>query len=416
MSSTQESKEIFRPLADRMRPVVLADIVGQDHILGRDKMLWRAIEDDRVPSLMLWGPPGTGKTTIAQVIARATGAVFVQLSAVENGVKDIRAVLEAARMHSTTSRQKTILFVDEIHRFNKGQQDALLPAVENGTIILIGATTENPSFSLNAALISRCRVFVLNALESEHIKILLERAVHDVERGLGSELLQIEDGALEFLATMSNGDARVALNALQLASETARAEDGAVPRITLDAVKESLQRTHLLYDKSGEEHYNIISALHKSMRGGDASAALYWLGRMLEAGEDPLYIARRIIRFASEDIGIANSLALPQAVAAYQACSYIGMPECGVNLAQAVAYMAKSKKSIALYTAYLDIQKDIRELPNEPVPIHLRNAPTKLMKTLGYGKGYKYTPEFACAKDAAQDFLPEKLKHKKYIE
>ncbi|HBW74244.1 MAG: AAA ATPase central domain protein [Candidatus Magasanikbacteria bacterium GW2011_GWA2_45_39] len=416
MSLTLESKDISRPLADRMRPVVLADIVGQDHILGMEKMLRRAIEDDRVPSLMLWGPPGTGKTTIAQVIARATGAAFVQLSAVENGVKDIRAVLEAARTRSTASRQKTILFVDEIHRFNKGQQDALLSAVENGTIILIGATTENPSFSLNAALISRCRVFVLNALEPEHIKILLGRAVHDVECGLGFESAQIEDGALEFLATMSNGDARVALNALQLAGETASAQTGATPRITLSAVKESLQRTHLLYDKSGEEHYNIISALHKSMRGGDASAALYWLGRMLEAGEDPLYIARRIIRFASEDIGIANSLALSQAVAAYQACSYIGMPECGVNLAQAVVYMAKSKKSIALYTAYLDIQKDICELPNEPVPIHLCNAPTKLMKTLGYGKGYKYTPEFVRAEDAAQDFLPEKMKHKKYIE
>lgn len=416
MSLERELKELIRPLADRMRPAVLADIVGQDHILGADKMLRRAIEEDRVPSMMLWGPPGTGKTTIAQVIARTTGAVFVQLSAVESGVKDIRAVLEEVRAHRTMNNQKTILFIDEIHRFNKGQQDALLPAVENGTIILIGATTENPSFSLNAALISRCRVFVLNALEPDHIKIILDNAVHDTQRGLGANLLVAEDGALDFLANMSNGDARVALNALQLSHETARAHAGGMPHITLDAVKESLQRTHLLYDKGGEEHYNIISALHKSMRGGDASAALYWLGRMLEAGEDPLYIARRLIRFASEDIGIANSLALPQAVAAYQACSYIGMPECGVNLAQAVAYMAKSKKSIALYTAYQDVQKDVRELPNEPVPIHLRNAPTKLMKNLDYGKGYKYTPEFANPTDAVQDFLPEKLKHKKYIE
>src|SRR3989344_9487979 len=365
-----------RPLADRMRPATLEELVGQGHLVGAGKILRKAIETGVIPSMIFWGPPGSGKTTLAHIIARSTNAHFSQLSATASGVKDIRAVLEEATTRKTTG-EKTILFIDEIHRFNKSQQDTFLPYVENGTIILIGATTENPSFEVNVALLSRCRVFVLEALTTEDIAAIIKIALADRARGLGETKIKISEEVINFLSNVSNGDARYALNALELAILTApksksvvRDPEGSsdpergVISISEILVKEALQKTHLHYDKDGEQHYNIISALHKSMRGGDADAALYWLGRMLEAGEDPLYIARRLVRFASEDIGIANSFALPQAVAAYQACHFIGMPECNVVLAQAVVYMAKSKKSNALYTAYKKVQKDIAELPS----------------------------------------------------
>ena len=385
-----------RPLADRMRPKTLADFVGQAHIIGSGKVLRVAIETGAIPSMILWGPPGSGKTTLARIIAATTRANFVHMSGATDGTADIKKTVELAKQDLRLGT-KTILFIDEIHRFNKAQQDRLLPHIENGTIIFIGATTENPSFEVNSALLSRSRVFVLNKLDSEDILKIIKRTK-----------IIIGAKAAKYLADMSDGDARIALNALELAVSIGS-------KLTIENLSEALQRSHLLYDQGGEEHYNIISALHKSMRGGDADAALYWLGRMLEGGEDPLYIARRIIRFASEDIGIANSLALPQAVAAYQACHFIGMPECSVNLAQAVVYMAKSKKSNELYEAYQRMQDDIKNLPNEPVPLHLRNAPTKLMKQLDYGKGYKYTPNFKTPESAKQDYLPEKVKGKKYL-
>lgn len=403
------------PLADRMRPRNLEEFVGQEHIIGPGKILREAITRGNIPSMIFWGPPGSGKTTLALIIAKLTDSEFVELSAVSSGVKDVRKVAEQAKRLKQEEGKQVIIFLDEIHRFNKAQQDAFLPHVENGMIVLIGATTENPSFEINSALLSRSRVFVLNLLAPEHIEILLKRAIVDKERGLGNKKIKISEQVIQFLSQVANGDARVSLNALELAALTAKpAKDGTVV-IDENIVKESLQKTHLLYDRVGEEHYNIISALHKSMRGGDADAALYWLGRMLEAGEDPLYIARRVIRFASEDIGIANSFALPQAIAAYDACHYIGMPECGVNLAQAVVYMAKSKKSNTLYKAYQEVQQDIKNFPNEPVPLHLRNAPTTLMKNLGYGKGYKYTPDYQDPQEAKQDYLPEKLKGRKYL-
>jgi putative ATPase len=416
------------PLADRMRPRALDEFVGQQHIVGKGKILRTAIESGNLPSIIFWGPPGSGKTTLARIIANTFDAEFVHISGATGGVDEIRKTVEKARSGARLGI-KTIIFVDEIHRFNKAQQDRLLPSVEDGTIIFIGATTENPSFEVNSALLSRARVFVLNALEPEDIEQVIKKALEDKTRGLGSHKIKITPKTIRMLADMSNGDARVALNALELAVSTlssksaklAKSNSNNIQRslyiVTVDSViiKESLQKSHLLYDRVGEEHYNIISALHKSMRGGDADAALYWLGRMFEAGEDPLYIARRIIRFASEDIGLANSLALPQAVSAYQACHLIGSPECNVNLAQAVVYMAKSKKSNQLYTAYKKVQQDIKNLPNEPVPLHLRNAPTKLMKNLNYGKGYKYTPSYDNPEDAKQDYLPKKLKNRKYL-
>lgn len=378
-----------------MRPKTLNEFVGQEHIISAGKMLRIAIESGQIPSMILWGPPGSGKTTLARIIANITKSNFVHLSAATQGVADIKNTVECAQQDRRLGTN-TILFVDEIHRFTKAQQDKLLPYVENGTLTFIGATTENPSFEVNSALLSRSRVFVLNKLTSEDIQKIIKRT----KIAIGAK-------ATRYLADMSDGDARVALNALELATNTSS-------KMTIENLAEALQRTHVLYDRGGEEHYNIISALHKSMRGGDADAALYWLGRMLEGGEDPLYVARRLIRFASEDIGLANSLALPQAVAAYEACHMIGMPECSVNLAQAVVYMAKSKKSNELYEAYIKVQEDIRNLPNELVPLHLRNAPTKLMKQLDYGKGYKYTPHFT-PESAKQDYMPKKLKNRKYL-
>ena len=393
------------PLADRMRPKTLGDFVGQEKLLGEDKILRKAIEIDNIPSMILWGPPGSGKTTLASVIAEKTNGKFVKLSATTSGVKDLRSEIAKAE-ELKIKNIKTILFIDEIHRFNKSQQDALLPFVENGTIILIGATTENPSFEVNNALLSRCRVFVLEKLEAVHIVEILKKALENKINGLGKLEIKISEKDLKFLAEMSDGDARVALNALEFASDISK-------KIDKKIIEEALQKS-LAYDKNGEEHYNIISALHKSMRGGDADAAIYWLARMLEGGENPLYIARRLIRFASEDIGIANSLALDQAVAAYQACHFIGMPECGVNLAQAVVYMAKSKKSNELYKAYGKAIADVKNHGNLLVPLHIRNAPTKLMKDLDYGKGYKYSLDFDYSEK--QEYFPEKLKKRKYLD
>lgn len=405
-----------KPLADRMRPLDLTEYAGQQQIIGEGKILRNAIESGNIPSMIFWGPPGTGKTTLAKIIANETNAFFAELSATNSGKKEIQDVAHKAKIFLQNENKRTILFIDEIHRFNKAQQDTLLPYVEQGLIILIGATTENPSFEVNSALLSRARVFVLEQLAPEDIKKLLQRALKDSERGLGKLSVEISEDSLDFLSNMVNGDARSALNALELAVISKQTTKAKKIKITNEEIKESLQRTHLLYDKKGEEHYNIISALHKSMRGGDANAALYWLGRMLEGGEDPLYVARRIVEFASEDIGIANSLALPQAVAAYQACQFNGMPECAINLAQAVVYMAKSKKSVAIYKAYEKVKRDIREQPALPVPLHIRNAPTKLMKELGYHKGYKYTPDYENPEDAKQDYLPTKLLGRKYLE
>jgi putative ATPase len=403
------------PLADRLRPETLEDYLGQEQIVGEGKILRAALERDEVPSMIFWGPPGTGKTTLARIIAGMTKSRFVPLSAVSGGIKDVRETIKTAEDERKFNGKRTILFVDEIHRFNKAQQDAFLPYVENGTIVLIGATTENPSFEVNSALLSRCRVFVLNALGEADVEKILRRALADEKRGLGSLSISIDDETLKYLAVMANGDARTALNALELAVKSSTPKKGKIS-VSREAVEQSLQRTHLLYDKTGEEHYNIISALHKSMRGSDANAALYWLGRMLEGGEDPLYVARRLVRFASEDVGLADPQALPQCVAAYQACHFIGMPECNVILAQAVAYLARAPKSNALYTAYGQVASDIRERPNDPVPLHIRNAPTKLMKELGYGKGYKYTPAFENAEEAKQDYLPDALKGRHYLD
>lgn len=394
------------PLAERMRPKRLTDFIGQEKILGEGSFLRHAIETDQVPSLLFWGPPGSGKTTLARLIALETKSHFLQLSAVESGKKEIQRIVEGAKATGRLGA-RTILFVDEIHRWNKSQQDTLLPHVEDGTIALIGATTENPSFEVNAALLSRTRVLILSRHDPEHIESLLRAALAEDEV-LKRKKVKADPSALHFIAALSGGDARAAYNVLEACASLGKP-------ITPELVESVVERSHLLYDKDGEEHYNIISALHKSMRGGDADASLYWLGRMLEAGEDPLYVARRLVRFASEDVGMGNSFALPQAVAAYQACQYIGMPECSVNLAQAVVYLAQSKKSNVLYTAYGQVKEDIAAMPNEPVPLHLRNAPTKLMKSLDYGKGYKYTPDFQNDADATQEYLPEKLKGKKYL-
>lgn len=393
------------PLADRIRPRNLEEFLGQEEVVGEGKLLRKAIEADNVPSMIFWGPPGSGKTTLAFIVAQKTDANFIRFSAVTSGLADLRKVIERAEQDKRLGK-KTILFIDEIHRWNKAQQDALLPHVEHGTIVLIGATTENPSFEVRGALLSRCRVFVLNRLNKEQIKKIINRALEDKEKGLGGEKIKISEEVKEAIASMSNGDARAALNVLEYASSISKS-------ITLKIAKEAFQKPHLLYDKDGEEHYNIISALHKSMRGSDADAALYWLARMLEAGEDPLYVARRLVRFASEDIGLANSRALEQAVAAYQACHFIGMPECNVILAQAVVYMAKCKKSNDLYTAYGKAARDVKEYGNLPVPLHIRNAPTELMKDLGYGKGYKYSPEFDYKEE--QKYMPEELKGRKYF-
>ena len=412
-STTRKMENKYQtPLADRMRPEKLEEFLGQEEILGKGKLLRKAIESDKLPSIIFWGPPGSGKTTLAFIIAKITKSDFKRISAVESGLKEFREVVKSAEINFRLGK-KTILFIDEIHRWNKAQQDALLSHVEKGTIVLIGATTENPSFEVIGALLSRCRVFGLKQLNRDQIAEIIRRAIKDKKKGLGALNLKFFPPAggkkiIEKIAEMSNGDARIALNALEYAAFSSKSKN-----ITFEIVKEAFQKSHLLYDKNGEEHYNIISALHKAMRGSDADASLYWLARMLEAGEDPLYIARRIIRFASEDIGLANSMALEQAVAAYNACHFIGVPECNVILAQAIVYMAKCKKSNELYVAYEKAADDVKNFGNLPVPMHIRNAPTKLMKGLGYGKGYKYSPDYNYKEK--QNYLPDKLKGKKYL-
>ena len=395
----------FAPLAERMRPQILDEFVGQPEITGENKLLKKALAAGQLPSLVFWGPPGTGKTTLGLIIAHTLKAEFIRFSAVTEGVKDLRIVIDKARNNQLLDIQ-TVLFIDEIHRWNKAQQDALLPHLENGTIILIGATTENPSFEIRSALLSRMRVIVLNHLKPEDIEQILLRAATDNERGLGASNLTIGEGVLRFIADLSGGDARTALNILETTALLA-------PVIDTELVKEAAQKVSLQYDKDGENHYNLISALHKSLRGSDANASIYWLARMLEAGEDPLYVARRLVRFASEDVGLANSQALNQAVAAYNACRFLGLPECKVHLAQAVVYLAKCKKSNEIYVAYNEAARDAREKGNIVVPLHLRNAPTSLMKELGYGEGYQYSPDFDYQEQ--QEYLPPELKGRKYL-
>ena len=379
------SKDEDLPLAARMRPVTLDEYAGQKHLLGEGKILRRLIENDKIGSMIFWGPPGVGKTTLARIIAHKSQAEFIDFSAVTSGIKEIKQVMEAADKRRRFG-EKTILFVDEIHRFNKAQQDAFLPYVEKGSIILIGATTENPSFEVNGALLSRCKVFVLQPLKTEEIEELIRRALAD-ERGFGRQRVRIGDDEIKAIAEFADGDARGALSTLEMAVLNGET-DGEDIRVTRETLTQCISRKSLLYDKGGEEHYNIISALHKSMRNSDPDAAVYWLARMLEAGEDPLYIARRVTRFASEDIGLADPRALEIAVAAYQACHFIGMPECSVHLTEAVIYMSLAPKSNAVDVAYMRAKSDALNTIAEPVPLVIRNAPTSLMKDLGYGKGY----------------------------
>lgn len=379
---------LSQPLAARLRPKTLEEYVGQTNLLGKGKVLRRLIESDQISSMIFWGPPGVGKTTLARIIANTTKAAFIDFSAVTSGIKEIRSVMQKAEENRRYG-EKTIVFVDEIHRFNKAQQDAFLPFVEKGSIILIGATTENPSFEVNSALLSRCKVFVLQELKTEELVQLLKRALAD-EKGFGTQKINIEDELLEMIAVFANGDARTALSTLEMAVLNGDMDTGGATTVTRETLEQCTSKKSLLYDKTGEEHYNLISALHKSMRNSDPDAAVYWLARMLEAGEDPLYIARRVTRFASEDIGLADPKALEIAVAAYHACHFIGMPECSVHLTQAVVYMSVAPKSNALYTAYEHAKRDAAKMLAEPVPLVIRNAPTKLMQELNYGKGYQY--------------------------
>ena len=403
-------REGDQPLAARLRPRNLDEFVGQKHLLGEGKVLRRLIENDNVGSMIFWGPPGVGKTTLARIIAGMTKSQFIDFSAVTSGIKEIKQVMEQAERNRRFG-DRTILFVDEIHRFNKAQQDAFLPYVEKGSIILIGATTENPSFEVNGALLSRCKVFVLQSLSADELVELLRHALKD-KRGFGDQKVEIDDECLAMIANFANGDARSALSTLEMAVLNGDL-DGETTRVTRETVEQCTSKKSLLYDKSGEEHYNLISALHKSMRNSDPDAAVYWLARMLEAGEDPIYVARRVTRFASEDVGLADPRALEIAVAAYQACHLIGMPECSVHLTEAVVYMSLAPKSNALYVAYESAKKDALTMLAEPVPLVIRNAPTRLMKDLGYGDGYQYAHN---TDDKLTDMqcMPDSLKDKTY--
>lgn len=405
-----DDRKSSAPLASRLRPKSLEEFVGQRHLVGKGKILRQLIEKDQISSMIFWGPPGVGKTTLARIIAGKTQSDFIDFSAVTSGIKEIKEVMAKAEV-SRKMGIRTLLFVDEIHRFNKAQQDAFLPYVEKGSIILIGATTENPSFEINSALLSRCKVFVLKALEEADVEELLYHALKN-PMGFGNQRIGITKEQIQAIARFSNGDARTALNTLEMAvlNGVISAEEITV---TDEVITQCTSRRSLLYDKSGEEHYNMISALHKSMRNSDPDAAVYWLCRMLQGGEDPLYIARRLIRFASEDVGMADSQALPLAVAAYQACHFNGMPECDVNLTQAVVYLSMAPKSNALYAACEEAKADVKESPAEPVPLTIRNAPTSLMKELHYGEGYQYAHDTK-EKVARMQCLPDALKDREY--
>ena len=399
-----------QPLAARMRPASLDEIVGQQHLLGPGKVLRRLISSDVISSMIFWGPPGVGKTTLAQIIAHQTRATFINFSAVTSGIKEIRQVMTQAeenRMYGI----RTIVFVDEIHRFNKAQQDAFLPFVERGSIILIGATTENPSFEINSALLSRCKVFVLHALSRENILWLLRRALKD-DRGFGQDHVKIPDRGLEAIADFCNGDARSALSTLEMVVLNGDVSEEGIT-VTDETLTQCLSKKSLMYDKDGDEHYNLISALHKSMRNSDPDAAVYWMTRMLEGGEDPLYIARRVLRFAAEDVGLADPRAMEVGVAAYQACHFIGVPECNVHLAEAVVYMSLASKSNAMEMATMEAKAAVEKEPDAPVPLHIRNAPTTLMKNLDYGRGYQYAHDFA-EKMTAMPCLPDSLKGRRF--
>ncbi len=409
--NNKDDKERISPLADRMRPLSLDDILGQGALVGKEAAFRQLIEKGSLPSCIFWGPPGCGKTTLAEVIARIGSADFISLSAVTSGVGEIRKIVQKAHLNLSLKQKRTILFIDEIHRFNKGQQDALLPHIEKGTLIFIGATTENPSFEVNQALLSRVRVFVLNALTEKDLISILIKSINDKTRGLGNLNLKVSEDALSVMAGLADGDARAALNILQLCAESLDTTTSNL--IDSKMIKKIVQRSQFKFDKKGEEYYNVISALHKSLRGSDADAALYWLARMLEAGQDPMYIARRLVRFASEDVGLAQPEALIQAVSVMQAVHLVGLPECKVHLAQAVVFLARARKSNALYTAYNQAAEVARETSDLSVPLHLRNAPTQLMKELGYGKDYKYNPDFASP--VVQAYLPEQLKDHKFL-
>lgn len=406
-----DDRERTAPLASRLRPETLEEYVGQKHLLGQGKILRQLIDRDQISSMIFWGPPGVGKTTLARIIASRTKASFVEFSAVTSGIREIKEVMAEAEQNRRLGL-RTLLFADEIHRFNKAQQDAFLPYVEKGSIILVGATTENPSFEINSALLSRCKVFVLKALEEEDLKELLHHALKS-PKGLGNMDISIEEAHLDAIARFANGDARTALNTLEMAVLNGEMDMQGQIRVNEEVLAQCMNRRSLLYDKNGEEHYNLISALHKSMRNSDPDAAVYWLCRMLDGGEEPLYIARRLVRFASEDVGMADSQALQVAVAAYQACHFLGMPECDVHLTHAVVYLSMAPKSNALYMACEACKKDVRELPAEPVPLQICNAPTGLMKELNYGKGYIYAHDTE-EKLSKMQCLPDSLAGRRY--
>jgi putative ATPase len=415
MSTLFNKQNYQKPLAERMRPMDFNEFVGQEKIIGPGRALRQLIEKDEIPSMIFWGPPGSGKTTLARIIAQKTGANFVQYSAVESGTAEIKKIMEEAKIKQNAYGKKTIIFIDEIHRFNKAQQAIFLPYVEDGSIILIGATTENPSFEVISPLLSRCRIFVLEPLGKKEIGLIIKNALSDKERGLGNYKIKIEKSALDFLIQSSNGDARIPLNALEIALKITKPDKNNIYHLTKKIIEEALQHKAIMYDQFGEEHYNVISAFIKSMRGSDPDAALYWLARMIEAGEDPKFIARRMVIFASEDIGNADPQALLIAVAAAQAVEFVGMPEAQINLAQAATYLATAPKSNASYHGLLKAKEDVQKTLNLPVPLHLRNAPTQLMKELGYGQDYKYPHDYPGAK-VKQEYLPKELKGKKYYQ